>query len=117
MYLPLMISRAQLKPLNFKRREARGTYHMKGKYEKCAESSSAWMCTVQATKLSLYGRGNLLPHTLQWQEKNRACHTRMYRVEQKNLAKLSDTCYVRADRLCIGSPRLVRGGKARNSNM
>ena len=41
----------------------------------------------------------------------------MYRVEQKNLAKFSDTCSVRADGLCIGSPRLVGGRKAGNSNM
>ena len=27
---------------------------------------------------------------------------RAYRVEQKNLAKFSDTCSVRADGLCIG---------------
>ena len=32
-----------------------------------------------------------------------------YRVEQKNLAKFSDTCSVRADGLCVGSPRLVNG--------
>ena len=36
----------------------------------------------------------------------------LYRVEQKNLAKFSDTCSVRADVLCIGSPRLVGGRKA-----
>ena len=41
----------------------------------------------------------------------------MYRVEQKNLAKFSDTCSVRADGLCIGNSRLVRGRKAGNSNM
>ena len=42
----------------------------------------------------------------------------MYRVEQKkNLAKFSDTCSVRADGLCIRSPRLVGGRKAGNSNM
>ena len=41
----------------------------------------------------------------------------IYRVEQKNLAKFSDTCSVRADWLCIGSPRLVGGGKAGNSNV
>ena len=35
---------------------------------------------------------------------------------QKNLAKFSDTCSVRADGLCIGSPRLVGGRKAENSN-
>ena len=40
-----------------------------------------------------------------------------YRVEQKNLAKFSDTCSVRADGLCIGSPRLVGGRKAGNSNV
>ena len=42
---------------------------------------------------------------------------RLYRVEQKNLAKFSDKCYVRADGLCIGSLRLVDGGKRENSNM
>ena len=42
---------------------------------------------------------------------------RCYMVEQKNLAKYSDTCSVTADRLCIGSPRLVGGRKAGNSNM
>ena len=31
----------------------------------------------------------------------------VYRVEQKNPAKFGDTCSVRADGLCIGSPRLV----------
>ena len=31
---------------------------------------------------------------------------------KKNLAKFSDTCSVRADGLCIGSPRLVGGRKA-----
>ena len=36
----------------------------------------------------------------------------LFRVEQKNLAKSSDTCSVRADVLCIGSPRLVGGRKA-----
>ena len=41
----------------------------------------------------------------------------IYRVEQKNIAKFSDTCSVRADGLCIGSPRLVGGRKAGNSNM
>ena len=41
----------------------------------------------------------------------------LYRVEQKNLAKFSDTCSVRADGLCIGSPRSVVGWKAGNSNM
>ena len=41
-----------------------------------------------------------------------------YRVEQKKtLAKFSDTCSVMADGLCIGSPRLVGGRKAGNSNM
>ena len=34
----------------------------------------------------------------------------------KNLATFSDTCSVRADWLCIGSPRLVGGRKAGNSN-
>ena len=42
---------------------------------------------------------------------------KVYRVEQKNLAKFSDTCSVRAHGLCIGSPRLVGGRKAGNSNM
>ena len=41
----------------------------------------------------------------------------MYRVEQKNLANFSDTCSVRANGLSIGSPRLVGGRKAGNSNM
>ena len=41
----------------------------------------------------------------------------IYRAEQKNLAKFSDTCSVRAGGLCIGSPRLVGGRKAGNSNM
>ena len=41
----------------------------------------------------------------------------MYRVEQKNLAKFSDRGSVRADGLCIGSPRLVGGRKAGNLNM
>ena len=36
---------------------------------------------------------------------------------KKNLAKFSDTCSVRADGLCIGSPRLVGGRKAGNSNL
>ena len=36
----------------------------------------------------------------------------MYRVEQKNLAKFSDTCPSG-----IGSPRLVGGREAGNSNM
>ena len=36
---------------------------------------------------------------------------------KKNLAKFSDTCSVRADGLCIGSPRLVGVRKAGNSNM
>ena len=40
-----------------------------------------------------------------------------YGVEQKNLAKFSDTSSVRAERLCIGSPRLVGGRKAGNSDM
>ena len=42
-----------------------------------------------------------------------------YRFEQKSLAKFSDTCSVRDDGLCmcIGSPRLVGGRKAGNSNM
>ena len=40
-----------------------------------------------------------------------------YRVEQKNLAKFSDTCSIRADGLCIGSPRLVGRRKAGNSNV
>ena len=40
----------------------------------------------------------------------------LYRVEQKNLAKFSDTGSVRADGLCIGSPRLVGGRKSGNSN-
>ena len=38
-------------------------------------------------------------------------------MSKKNLAKLSDTCFIRADGLCIRSPRLVGGRKARNSNM
>ena len=38
-------------------------------------------------------------------------------LAKKNLAKFSDTCSVRADGLCIGSPRLVGGRKAGNSNM
>ena len=42
----------------------------------------------------------------------------LYRVEQKkNLAKFSDTCSVRADGLCIGSPRLVGGKNAGNLNL
>ena len=36
---------------------------------------------------------------------------------KKNLAKFSDTCFVRADGLCIGSLRLVGGRKAGNSSM
>ena len=40
-----------------------------------------------------------------------------YRVEQKNLAKFSDTCSVGADGLCIGSPRIASERKAENSNM
>ena len=39
-----------------------------------------------------------------------------YRVEQKNLAKFSDPCSVRADGQCLGSPRLVGGRKVGNSN-
>ena len=64
-----------------------------------------------------------------------ACHTRKrdggrdhakdialpatpYRVEQKKVpAKFSDTCSARADRLCIGWPKLVVCRKAGNSNM
>ena len=38
-------------------------------------------------------------------------------VEQKNLAKLSNTCSVWADGLFIGSPKLVGGRKVGNSNM
>ena len=41
----------------------------------------------------------------------------MKKVPTKNLAKFSDTCSVRANGLCIGSPRLVDGRKAGNSNM
>ena len=41
----------------------------------------------------------------------------IYSVEQKNQAKFSDTCSVRADGLCIGCPRLVGRRKAANSNM
>ena len=37
-----------------------------------------------------------------------------YRDEQKNLAKFSDTCSVRADGLSIGSTRFVGGRKAGN---
>ena len=40
-----------------------------------------------------------------------------YRVKQKNLAKLSYKFWARADWLCIGSPRLVAGREARNSNV
>ena len=40
-----------------------------------------------------------------------------YRVEQKNLAKFSYKWSVRADRLRIGSPRLVGGRKAVNSSI
>ena len=40
-----------------------------------------------------------------------------YKDEQKNLAKFSDTCSIRAGRLCIGSPRLVGRGKAGNSSV
>ena len=36
---------------------------------------------------------------------------------KKNLAKFSDSCSIRADGLCIGSPRLVGGRKAGYSNM
>ena len=36
---------------------------------------------------------------------------------KKILAKFSDTSSVRADGLCIGSPRLVGGRKTGNSNM
>ena len=35
---------------------------------------------------------------------------------KKNFAKFSDTCSVRADVLCIGSPRLVGGRKAGKIN-
>ena len=38
-------------------------------------------------------------------------------LSTKNLANFSDTCFVSADGLCIGSPRLVGGRKAGNSNM
>ena len=41
----------------------------------------------------------------------------VYRFEQKNLAKFSDTCSVRADGLCFSSPMLVGGRKAGNSNV
>ena len=37
--------------------------------------------------------------------------------QSKNLFKFSDTCSVRADGLCIASPRLVGGRMAGNSNM
>ena len=42
-----------------------------------------------------------------------------YRVEQRNLAKFSDTCSVGADGRCIGSPnaKFADGRKAGNSNM
>ena len=36
---------------------------------------------------------------------------------KKNLAMFSDNCSVRADGLCIGSPRLVGGWKVGNSDM
>ena len=36
---------------------------------------------------------------------------------KKNLAKLSDNCSVRAEWMCIGSPRLVGERKAGYSNM
>ena len=36
---------------------------------------------------------------------------------KKNLAKFGDTCFVRADWLCMGCPRLVGGRRAGNSNM
>ena len=42
---------------------------------------------------------------------------RGHKGQAKNLAKFSDTCSVRADGLCIGSPRLVGERKAGNSNM
>ena len=45
------------------------------------------------------------------------CTYRLYRVEQINPAKFSDTCSMRADGLCIGSPRLVGWRKAGNSNL
>ena len=41
----------------------------------------------------------------------------IYRVEQKNLAKFSDTGSAKARGLYIGSPRLVGGRKAGNLNM
>ena len=42
----------------------------------------------------------------------------IYGVEQKKtIAKFCNTCSVRADGLCISSPRLVGGRKAGNSNM
>ena len=44
------------------------------------------------------------------------CHP-LVQGRAKNLAKFSDTCSVRADGLCIGSPRLMGGRKAGNSNM
>ena len=37
--------------------------------------------------------------------------------QAKNLAKFSDTCSVRDDGLCIGSPRLMGGRKEGNLNM
>ena len=38
-------------------------------------------------------------------------------VQAENLAKCSDNCSIKADGLCIGSPRLVGGRKVGNSNM
>ena len=43
--------------------------------------------------------------------------TAKYRAEPKNLAKFCDTCSLRADGLCIGSPRLAGGWKARDAKM
>ena len=40
-----------------------------------------------------------------------------YRVEQKNPAKLGDTCSVRADRLCIGCLGYWAERGRENSNM
>ena len=40
-----------------------------------------------------------------------------YGSSKNNLAKFSVTCSVRADGLCIASPRLVGGRKAGTSNM
>ena len=46
------------------------------------------------------------------------CFCSVFRVKQKkNLAEFNDTHSVRADWLCISSPRLVGGRKAGNSNM